>query len=482
MGDPEDQLRAGELLWVLTRAGIHLQGVPFSVVIEIGNLLADGIAKGLATQTIAEQIAPLLDGDIKRALLIVRTERARAVSGAEWENAKDAGDYDKEWMDDATACPICRANAAQGAIPITRPFQGGALYPPQHPNCRCALQPVAHQATTEKTLMPNDVVYAVIGELTKSRVDDDGVLTFEASKATGPDLDGDGQRVSMAWAIPAMREWFATGGNLREQHDPKRAIGRALSLEERPDGVYISGRVVDPVTIAKVNEGLLPYLSIGVKGHQLDYTQKALAPGGLITGGRIVECSLVDRGSNPTAKLVLAKAEGPDDHLAVGGELVKFHVEPDLLKMDFLDDDSPLCALTKAIQADPVFAADYRRRMLEPTPLEKSVGAMEQDIAKVLAYVEPRAHFRSRNGSNGHRVLVAPPQPQSSEVAVSAHRYSYDEPESPQTRELRKAVDADPRRDARVANIRRLLGITEAQERARTQALENSNRLPEIRH
>ena len=200
--DPEDQLRAGELLWVLAREGIHLQGVPFVVVIEIGNLLADGIAKGLASQTIAMQIAPLLDGDFKRALLIVRTERARAMSGAEYANAKAAGDYDKEWMDDEIACPICKANAAQGAISMTQPFSSGDLYPPAHPNCRCALQTVAHQATTEKTLMPpNDIAYAVVGELTKSRVDDDGILYFEASKATGPDLDGDGQRVDMRWAI-----------------------------------------------------------------------------------------------------------------------------------------------------------------------------------------------------------------------------------------------------------------------------------------
>jgi hypothetical protein len=164
--------------------------------------------------------------------------------------------------------------------------------------------------------MPEDIAYAVVGTLTKSTTED-GVLTFEASKATGPDLDGDGQRADMSWAIPAMREWFATGGNLREQHDPKRAIGKAMTLEEREDGAYISGRVVDPVAIAKVNEGVLPYLSIGVKGHKLDYTQKALAPNGMIVGGRIVEVSLVDRPSNPTTRLVLGKAAEPDGALEV---------------------------------------------------------------------------------------------------------------------------------------------------------------------
>src|SRR5580693_6892515 len=119
--------------------------------------------------------------------------------------------------------------------------------------------------------MPEDIAYAVVGTLTKSRVDDDGILYFEASKATGPDLDADGQRVSMDWAIPAMREWFATGANLREQHDMHRAIGKAMTLEERSDGAYISGKVVDPVAIRKIQEGVLGDLSIGVKGHKLDY-------------------------------------------------------------------------------------------------------------------------------------------------------------------------------------------------------------------
>jgi hypothetical protein len=174
--------------------------------------------------------------------------------------------------------------------------------------------------------MPEDIAYAVVGTLTKSHVED-GVLTFEASKATGPDLDGDGQRADMSWAIPAMREWFATGGNLREQHDPKRAIGKAMTLEEREDGAYISGRVVDPVSIAKVNEGVLPYLSIGVKGHKLDFTQKALAPNGMIVGGRIVEVSLVDRPSNPTTRLVLGKAEGSDDHFENVSEIEETDAE-----------------------------------------------------------------------------------------------------------------------------------------------------------
>ncbi len=81
-----------------------------------------------------------------------------------------------------------------------------------------------------------------------------------------------------------MRKWFTTGGNLREQHDPKRAIGKALTLEERADGVYISGRVVDPVTVSKVSEGVLQYISIGVKGYQLVTRRRRSLPTASSTG------------------------------------------------------------------------------------------------------------------------------------------------------------------------------------------------------
>ncbi len=243
--------------------------------------------------------------------------------------------------------------------------------------------------------MANDIAYGVVATLTKSRVDDDGILYFEASKATGPDLDGDGQRVDMRWAVPAMREWFATGGNLREQHDPKRAIGRALTLEERSDGVYISGRVVDPVTVAKVSEGVLQYLSIGVRGSQVDYTQKAVAPNGIINGGRIVECSLVDRGSNPTAKLVLAKADGPDGHMAVDGELVKYNTGGSFFGVETADQ------LLKAVKADPGL---WRRRLGVDAHLQK----MEQEVAELQRQLDlvnaiplPAAHrFAAQNGQS----------------------------------------------------------------------------------
>lgn len=149
--------------------------------------------------------------------------------------------------------------------------------------------------------------YAALGEITKSYRDDDGLLHFEVSKATGPDLDLDKQIVDPDWAKSAMERWFTTGGNLREQHS-SIAAGKALTLESRGDGEYVSGVVVDPTSALKVETGVLTGLSIGIKGARV--IKDAAAPNGRIVGGDIIEVSLVDRPANPTAKLALAKAAG----------------------------------------------------------------------------------------------------------------------------------------------------------------------------
>lgn len=165
-----------------------------------------------------------------------------------------------------------------------------------------------------------DISYAALGSITKTWRDDAGVLHFEASKATGPNLDGDQQIVDQDWAKTAMADWFRTGGNLREQHSTI-AAGKALTLEHRDDGQYISGKVVDPGSALKVEQDVLTGLSIGIKGGRV--VKDAAAPGGRIVGGRIVEVSLVDRPCEPTCKLMLAKADDADGSLVEVEELTE---------------------------------------------------------------------------------------------------------------------------------------------------------------
>lgn len=150
--------------------------------------------------------------------------------------------------------------------------------------------------------------------ITKKDRDPETGHLYVYGKITGPDLDNDQQRMDPTWLKTAVPDWFKRG-NLREQHDAKRAIGRAIELEEKADGWYIAGKVVDKDAIEKVEEEVLNGFSIGIRNWRLDHT-KADAPAGTVVAGRIFETSLVDApclGSatiNDHWRLPLAKADG----------------------------------------------------------------------------------------------------------------------------------------------------------------------------
>lgn len=154
-----------------------------------------------------------------------------------------------------------------------------------------------------------DVTYHGAGQITKASRNPDGTVSFTASKAAGPDLDGDQQILDPQWLDKAMGSWFgdAYGGNLREQHG-STAAGKALTLKQPGNGDnFIDGVVVDPVSALKVEHGVLSGLSVGIKGARV--IKDAAAPGGRVVGGRIVEVSLVDRPCNPTCKLQMVKSD-----------------------------------------------------------------------------------------------------------------------------------------------------------------------------
>jgi hypothetical protein len=111
-------------------------------------------------------------------------------------------------------------------------------------------------------------------------------------KITGPDLDHDQQRMDPTWLKTAVPDWFRRG-NIREGHDYRRAVGKALELEEKDDGWYIAAKIVDRDAAEKVEEEVLNGFSIGIRGWGLDHS-KADAPGGVVVSGRIFETSLVD--------------------------------------------------------------------------------------------------------------------------------------------------------------------------------------------
>ena len=173
--------------------------------------------------------------------------------------------------------------------------------------------------------MTDDLVYGYC-EITKTEKTPDGLMIW--GKAAGPGLDLDGQRFNAEYLKKAVPDWYKWG-NIREQHNPI-AAGVAKVLEQQGDEYYIKALIVDPVTIRKVETGVLKGLSPGVKnGH---VRKSANAPNGEIVAGEMVEISLVDRPSDPTNKMTICKAAGgaflPVDE---EGHMLKA-AEPDLIK------------------------------------------------------------------------------------------------------------------------------------------------------
>jgi hypothetical protein len=141
----------------------------------------------------------------------------------------------------------------------------------------------------------------------------DGTLKVYG-KATDDSLDIDKQICDETWLKRAMPDWFISGGNVREQHS-NIAAGVATDYEVKDDGHYITALVVDPVSVKKVETGVLKGFSIGIRSPRV--IQDSKAAGGRIVDGQIVEVSLVDRPANPNAKLMLAKATQTGELMAV---------------------------------------------------------------------------------------------------------------------------------------------------------------------
>ena len=151
--------------------------------------------------------------------------------------------------------------------------------------------------------MATDLAYSYAA-LEKADKNPDGTLTVYG-KATDDSVDIDQQICDDAWLKKAMPDWMLAGGNVREQHS-NIAAGVATEYEVKSDGHYITALVVDPVSVKKVETGVLKGFSIGIRGPRVIRDNKAA--GGRIVDGQIVEVSLVDRPANPNAKLMLAKA------------------------------------------------------------------------------------------------------------------------------------------------------------------------------
>ncbi|MBM9509985.1 hypothetical protein [Actinacidiphila acididurans] len=161
----------------------------------------------------------------------------------------------------------------------------------------------------------SDTAYAW-APITKTVREDDGTLLVYGPAASSA-LDRDQQRLDGTWLDQAMPRWLAEGGGVREQHDPKRAVGVGVGLSKGDDGAHLlTARIVDPVAVKKIEHGVLRGFSVGIKAPRVEMG-KADAPNGLVVGGDVIEVSVVDRPANPGCTFDLAKADSAGDLILV---------------------------------------------------------------------------------------------------------------------------------------------------------------------
>ncbi|WP_439947172.1 hypothetical protein [Streptomyces sp. BBFR109] len=157
--------------------------------------------------------------------------------------------------------------------------------------------------------------------ITKTEEQDDGTLMVYGPAASS-DLDRDQQRLNADWLDRAMPEW-AQVGNVREQHDPKRAVGVGVGLTKAEDGSHhIAAHIVDDQAIKKIRTKVLKGFSVGIKNPRV-VLGKADAPGGEVVDGSICEISVVDRPCNPGTLFEIAKADGAGTLAAVESTVVE---------------------------------------------------------------------------------------------------------------------------------------------------------------
>lgn len=233
--------------------------------------------------------------------------------------------------------------------------------------------------------MAQDLAYSYAAIL-KSEKQEDGTLKVYG-KATDDSIDIDQQICDSDWLKKAMPDWFTTGGNIREQHS-SIAAGVATDYEEKADGHYITALVVDPVSVKKVETGVLKGFSIGIRGPRVVRDTKAA--GGRIVDGQIIEVSIVDRPANPNAKLMLAKAADGGELMAVDqiniptpGDVFKSAPEEVVVAAEALA-DAPVVEETPVVEAE-VAAETVSEEVVADAPATEEAPVEEAPVEETVA-------------------------------------------------------------------------------------------------
>lgn len=148
---PAKEWAANRSAWLVGRrmvdgVAVENPNAEYAITTEVREAIRTTVARAFeerwTTSRLSDELAQSYAFSAKRALAIARTELANAQEAGNMAYARASGATKKRWFGAAGCCPICEANAEQGAIPLDDAFQSGHQHGPAHPNDRCRILPV----------------------------------------------------------------------------------------------------------------------------------------------------------------------------------------------------------------------------------------------------------------------------------------------------------------------------------------------------
>lgn len=229
-------------------------------------------------------------------------------------------------------------------------------------------------------------------------------------------VDCDQQIVDQDWLKSELPTWLSQWGNIREQHNPAKAVGKAQAVDLTTlPGPYLAAKIVDDDAWAKVKAGVYNGFSVGIKGPKIVYD--GTAKNGRIAGGTLIEISVVDRPANDAAKFVVLKRAGANEWKDMqSGAVVEDTSKaatPDLAKCDCgcdcgpdgadPDCDCPCAVCSAARAADD----DDGDKAAKPDASKRKFDAAERRDAADSGAALPDGSFPIKNTSDLHNALRA---------------------------------------------------------------------------
>jgi hypothetical protein len=143
--DITDQLDDEAMEWVLEHGGELVKDLAGTTREILRTTLANAVQDGDSPAALAKEIMKVGAFSAARALMIARTELARAHVAGNVQGWRDSGEVvGKRWLlaDTHPAPDECDDAADKGQVDLEAEFLPGLTFPPAHPNCLCDVLPV----------------------------------------------------------------------------------------------------------------------------------------------------------------------------------------------------------------------------------------------------------------------------------------------------------------------------------------------------